>query len=821
MNDPSPLGRPARAHELQSFAAPPAQLTPTTIIPLQPVIPDAAQLRGRPWRAHELQFFAAPPVLAVPTVLQPLQPIVPFRLPGRPRRAHEYQAFASPDRFVTPTAPSVLAYGAAGAATFVLSIEGAKTIYSWATDIFTSYSGKEKRSSPFGSPRIRIEGNAFLLDADDRDVKAALFRAAAQGSIFLLALPFEELTIAADSPNSSITVDATAGCDWAQPGQRAVIVGVDGSTTFVVVQSATPTSIAIVRSDVSGNLVFGALGTLGNAGGRIMPLLPVLLEPQQGFARYPVSVDLWAMRVRAAVPGWAGTDSMGAGASILSLASGQAIAASSFSDLDHPIWDRSNAIEGTGSDALMSGVELVDLGALPLAIGGQDVPDWARPIRFMSSSATDWQWFKAFLRHLRGRQGAFLLSTNRSDLVFDSFIAGGMKVKSSAIDGAGDYTAWFASAGHRRLAVTTTDGYVQYVEVFSAGDNGDGTISLSLNIGVFGPVDKISFLELVRLESDDVEVTWDGGTFSVDLVARVVQDTFQETTVSNAFAGPGIDGNVTLDGGTAVPGCTLAGNVYTATRDLWFDTVTHSAAVTLNTAGWFVGARTAWIGPTVGQAIVSFNGASASGQAGAVGLPTGTTSVGGGGSGTGATGGSGNGQAAPAFGAWPTNYHPGLGGAGGAGTNAGGAAGGAPSSLTSEATGSLPGIMSAMRMRTLTLNSTLSFSGGAGGSSGGGNGTQAGGGGGAGGGNIAIAVGQFVNAGNIVVQSRGGNGGSGVGSNCGGGGGGSGGMIAVAIGRGSFPVIDASGGNGGSGGGGSGVAGSSGSSGPTPLLFVA
>jgi len=181
-----------------------------------------------------------------------------------------------------------------------------------------------------------------------------------------------------------------------------------------------------------------------------------------------------------------------------------------------------DAIEGTATESMLSHAEMLDLGALVAGAGAADVPSWARPIRYRSSSALDWQWLKGFLWLCRGRQRAFLLSTNRDDLVFIATTADGILVGAE-----GDYTSWFASQAHRRLALQLADGSTAQVEVLSVSDSHDGTLLLQLDPVVTGAVAKISFLELVRLEGngdgDDFEVSWDGATFTVELTAVAVQ----------------------------------------------------------------------------------------------------------------------------------------------------------------------------------------------------------------------------------------------------------------------------------------------------------
>ena len=453
-------------------------------------------------------------------------------------------------RVSPPFTPSVPGRGPVGAATFVLSLQpGTRVIYSWSTDIFRSFSGIEQRSSPFGTPKQRFEGTAFLLEASSRDIRSTLQRAAAAGSTFLLALPYEEALLVADAAGTTVTVASTAVLDWAQPGQRCVVIGSDGTALGAVVQSTMAATITLAVVDSAGNLTSAqTLGSAGRTGGRILPLVQVLLDPQQGFARYPISVDLWALRAQAAVFGWGGVDVMGAGASIVTYSAGAPVPVAELVEADLLIWDRPNAIEGTASEAMLSGAETLDLGALPSGFGDQHVPDWARPIRFASSDPDDWQWLKAFLRKIRGRQVSFLLSTNRDDLIYLATTPHGAQVQSADVAGAGDYASWFASLAHQRLAVATTDGDVQYVTVTGLVDHHDGTLSLSLDRIVLGTIAKLSLVEQVRLEDSDdhVAVTWDGGTFSVELVARTSEETLVppnlllfDTVIDLALTGAG------------------------------------------------------------------------------------------------------------------------------------------------------------------------------------------------------------------------------------------------------------------------------------------
>lgn len=427
----------------------------------------------------------------------------------------------------------VAGFGTAGVATFVLVLEpGTKTSYAWGTDIFKAYSGNEQRINTSGArPARRIEGVASLLDGSARDVRGALMRYAASGAVFALALPFEELILSDDSAGGFVFVDSTASCDWVRATQRVAVIGADNSSILAVVQSVTATTI---RLDV-------APGVTGRAGGRIMPTVQFLLDPQVGFARYPVAVDLWSIRGTIAEFGWIGLDRMGLGAQVATYTVGGPVDVATLVDTDVLVWDRPNYVSTTSNEAMLSFAETLDFGGVPLGIGGADVPDWIKPVRYTSSDPADFQWLKAFLRVVLGRQKSWLLSTNHADFLFVSTTVTGIKVQSPSVVGSGDYAAWFASLAHRRLALAMGDGTTLYFTVTGVIDNGDGTLTLNLDSSVIGTVLRISLLEQVRFDnndSDEFPVTWDGGTFSIDWTARATQETLVPPTlfVYDAFS---------------------------------------------------------------------------------------------------------------------------------------------------------------------------------------------------------------------------------------------------------------------------------------------
>ena len=208
---------------------------------------------------------------------------------------------------VEPVAPIIAATDELGAATLVLSLQdGARLTYGWATEIGTSHDGTEQRVSWQSVPSVRFEGTAYMT-TEAAPTRAALMRSAARGATFSLALPFDEISVTADGAGATVITTPTKHSDWLQPGQRVAIVDTDDSVRHAVVQSSGDESVVIDSAMVA------------HAGARIMPVVPVLLESQQGFARHPFAVDTWDIRAIGLTRGWAGVDAMGRGVEVLTM----------------------------------------------------------------------------------------------------------------------------------------------------------------------------------------------------------------------------------------------------------------------------------------------------------------------------------------------------------------------------------------------------------------------------------------------------------------------------------------------------------------------
>ncbi len=200
--------------------------------------------------------------------------------------------------------------GSDGVATFALELQNGYTVtYRWPTDIIKTRSGKEQRISRNDQALESYSGKAMLFGTAGADMRAIFARFAAAASTFTLALPHEELTLRADAVGAVVPVETTLLSDWMNPGQRVVVVH-NRQSIEAVIQSTTADTITLdiaIGSDaLDGGLDLDLGGSsLGVRGARIMPTMPILLDPEQAFPRYRTAVEMWDLRARAAAFGFA------------------------------------------------------------------------------------------------------------------------------------------------------------------------------------------------------------------------------------------------------------------------------------------------------------------------------------------------------------------------------------------------------------------------------------------------------------------------------------------------------------------------------------
>ncbi|MDQ3070465.1 MAG: hypothetical protein M3R55_12155 [Acidobacteriota bacterium] len=187
-----------------------------------------------------------------------------------------------------------------------------------------------------------------------------------------------------------------------------------------------------------------------------------------------------------------------------------------------PVWDRGIDVEGTAPDSLQSMAQPEDFGGLPFNAGMASEPDWGRNILMRRPIGPEFQWLKRFLDTIRGRWRSFWLASWREDLIPVSVGVGTLTVEDD-----GDFFTWWPMQ-REHLQVRSLTGALTYVRISAAVQNIGGTITLSVVDGVGAAVTvanvaMVSWLEVVRLESDEVQVEFRDWTFAVNMTARGVQ----------------------------------------------------------------------------------------------------------------------------------------------------------------------------------------------------------------------------------------------------------------------------------------------------------
>lgn len=400
--------------------------------------------------------------------------------------------------------------GSAGAATLVFdAANNAKVTYRFATNILRARNGYERRIALIGCPQEIYTFTTELTAGELLALQSSLARDAALGSKFLLALTHESLLLSADAAGTTVTVATTLLSDWVYPGSRVIVLGHDGTKVAAVIQSSTPTTIEL---DV-------APGATGVAGHRIMPAVECALESTQQAGVYAVNGAQLTLRARGTLFGNADGDWDPQGAVVTTYTDPENLKV-------YPVWDAGIALEDSSSRALVFGTEIVDRGAAVEVVAPWAFSQFVRQVSFTVADDADRQWVKKFVGTVRGQQRPFLLPTWTPDLepVGDASTGTIVVYGPPTVDTADYVGAWFHSTTHHFLQLWLADGTVAYRKVYDQVDNGDGTQTLLLDSALAGDLQMVSFLELVRFDTDELSIEYeDDGLGHFEEQVRVLQ----------------------------------------------------------------------------------------------------------------------------------------------------------------------------------------------------------------------------------------------------------------------------------------------------------
>lgn len=253
-------------------------------------------------------------------------------------------------------------------------------------------------------------------------------------------------------------------------------------------------------------------------GAIVMPLEQVYFAADQQIGVYPVNLESWMLRGDSSVRDPA-IGTIGRGTYLYPYFS-------TFYNDKYPVWDQPlSANNSLVSNAVQSYTEVEDGGG-KFAVGQvRAISDVLRQINMTVKSDERRQWLRLFFHTCKGMGLPFWLPTWRDDLLkVTNMVAGQMTIYGPPTLGAGDYaTQWFTSNSHRHLQLLLTDGTVRYKLVSGVIDNGNGTQTITFSDIDTQAIQKISFLELCRFDSDELVINWSGYIATTSLMARTVE----------------------------------------------------------------------------------------------------------------------------------------------------------------------------------------------------------------------------------------------------------------------------------------------------------
>lgn len=366
----------------------------------------------------------------------------------------------------------------------------------WTTAIAVAADGGEHRSSAGALPRVYLSGALSMSDAEIRAFRARQRTGAA--TVYELPRITDGVATSADlsAGQISIAVEGFSLAGWATAGQRVAVIGPDGRGVRGEIASVSDPDIDLDDTIPSGLALPAGLT-------RVYPLDSVLLDDAQQVERWPVALSRWQIAGRvASTSGWGGT-----GATV-----------TTHDSLPVLPWRPL----GPGDESYPAGLSYQDAGIG--AVASRTLWDAARVRRsgaWLIRTAAERQAWRALLTTLRGRWRPFLAPTWRPDLTIHTQPAG----SATALRVVEDYAGlWGTSPSHTRIQLECADGSVLYRTITgTASGSGyqDLTIAALPSTIPGGSVRVVSFLELVRLDADDVTIDYSGspdGRIALSLV---------------------------------------------------------------------------------------------------------------------------------------------------------------------------------------------------------------------------------------------------------------------------------------------------------------
>lgn len=360
----------------------------------------------------------------------------------------------------------------------------------WATRVLAAALGPEQRISHRESPRQRFRPKFVVSGEARRRMQNLLFGALGRAFGFPVWLDRVLLTAASSPGATSLSVSSTASIDL-RVGGFALLIHDTG--TFDVVEIASVAANTVGLDDELAPANGYAIGD------RLVPLRVVVLEPSIGSTRFPVTLEmLEAECVSIENVTGAPTGDLTPYATVYG----------------HPFVDDANVLYGDRlGGAIRQKVVRIDNDSGAIY---QD-QEWSTSrshgaIGLVARTrAQAWKHRRLFYG-LRGRQVSFWRATGIEDLEVVATLTSGASTMDVAFCG---YTAHVQARGNKAVfRITFTDGTTLLRQVLSSVEQGPTVERLTLDATwpstkTAGQVQRVEFLELVRLAADAVELSHD------------------------------------------------------------------------------------------------------------------------------------------------------------------------------------------------------------------------------------------------------------------------------------------------------------------------
>jgi hypothetical protein len=385
----------------------------------------------------------------------------------------------------------------------LLAEAGVMETWAWLTDLIQAYNSTEQRIALRDSPRRSAEQNIVLEGDTDRRILYDRMYMALTSNVIVPYLPYM----------SFLTQAAGIGANRLYFDPKYTDLRVGELAALINPQTEDVEIVTVQTLEADGATLAATLGVAASVGWGIVPAFTSRIANLTGPQMRAITGQFQA-KTEVVVP-----------RSLFSRP-GSLATITTFDSFN--VLDRRPLANNTVDEGLDSGYEVID----NLTGMSRLLADW--PHAFVSGkrqflinrydTPAEMDFWRDFLYAARGQQNPFLMPTFRHDLTkFANPSQGGVTL----IVNEGNYPAYyFPHQTYKRLEILTGAGTIRR-KVSSAVKNVDGTSTLTLTAGFPSTpegvdIQRISFLNLVRLNADQVTLDHGHRSSTIEFAVRTI-----------------------------------------------------------------------------------------------------------------------------------------------------------------------------------------------------------------------------------------------------------------------------------------------------------